>query len=253
MVVRRLGFLVGVVVVAGCSGSGNGAKSAIDAAANMTRSAHTLRETVSSGTPTASGTQTSTAAGTYSFTKQIGEMTVDTGALLGKAEVIVNGSTLFVKVPAAFAGSVPKGKTWVSGSLDNPPTIPGSGNLFSLAGGSDPNRVLEAVQHASSNAKKVGAATVNGTPATQYRVDVDLTKDTSPLAASEIKLVGGSKMTDDVFVAQTGQIARVVAHVSLSGGAVGTITTDYDTFGVAVTATIPPATQVVDANQILGP
>jgi hypothetical protein len=244
-------MLVGVVVAAvACSGSGSNPKSAVDAAVNATRAGHTLRETVSSGTPTASGTQTSTAAGTYSFTRQIGELTVDTGALLGKVEVVLSGSTLYIRVPAAFASAVPKGKTWVSGSLDHPPTIPGAGNLLSLAGGADPTRVLESLQHASTKVTKVGSATVNAIPATQYRVDVDLTKDSSPLAASEIKLLGGSKLTDDVFVGQGGQVARVVAHVSLSGGAVGTVTTDYDTFGIPVTAAVPPADQVVDAGTL---
>ena len=216
-----------------------------------TIAAGSFKETVSSITPTASGSETSKATGAYSFVTHLGQFSVDTGALLGTVDVVVSGATLYIKVPAALVATT-KGKPWVSAALDNPPSVPGTGNITSLAGGADPSRVLEAIQHAATAVTKVGSSTVNGAASTQYKVTIDLTKDSSPLAASEAKLIGGSKEIDDVYVAAGGQIVKVVQHVALSGNATGTITSDYTTFGTAVTATPPPASGVIDAKQVLG-
>ncbi|MHB8468009.1 MAG: LolA-like protein [Acidimicrobiales bacterium] len=239
-----------VLAACGGGGSGSGAQSAVDAAVNATRAAGSVRETVSAGTPTASGTATSTADGTYSFAQQLGGFTVNTGAEIGRLTVVLTAKVLYIRVPAALLAVAPKGKAWISAALDNPPTVPGVGNLTTLAGGADPVWLLEALQHASTKATKVGSATVNGGSATQYRVEIDLSRDSA--TASVSKLVGGSKESDDVFVDPAGRLARVVAHVALPGGATGTITVDLSGYGIPVAATLPPRDQVIDARQLLG-
>jgi hypothetical protein len=242
------------MLVAACSGGGggNGDTKAVSDAVNATIGGATIRETVRAVTPTASGSQTAVAVGGYSFVTHLGSFTADTGAVLGRVTVFSGGSTLYIAVPGALASAVPAGKKYVSASLDNPPSIPGAGNFLSLAGGTEPTRVFEALQNAVTSASKVGASTVNGTATTQYTVKIDLASDKSPLAASEAKLIGGTKETVDVYVGPTGKLVRLVAHVALSGGATGTITSDYYGYGMPLSLQLPPPDQVIDAKTVLG-
>lgn len=238
---KRL-LVVPILLLAACGGGGNSApKSLHDAvAATMGSSVH---EDVTAVTPTASGTSTSKATGTYAFSSHSGSFTVDTGALVGKVDAVLNGDTLYVKVPAALATVLPAGKRWVSADLNKPPTIPGTGNLTTLAGGTDPQRAFYGLLHATSVTKA----------GNHYTAHVDLSKDTSPLATSERTLVAGSVFTVDATVGTDGRLSQMVMHVPLTGGGTSTITVNYSGFGAAVGVTVPPAGQVIDAGSALQP
>jgi hypothetical protein len=82
---------------------------------------------------------------------------------------------------------------------------------------------------------------------------VDLAKASSPLASSEITLLGGSTETDDIYVGTDGRIQRLVQTIGLSGGgAPEVVTTDFGSYGKPVSITIPAASQTVDAAKLLG-
>ncbi len=235
--VRHLALIATVTFLMSCSGSsGPSAATLLDRAMAATTAAHGMHEEVTSTTPTASATQTSTASGVYSFDGGLGQFTVDTGAILGKLDVVATGPALFIKVPVALRGAS-KGRGWVSASLDNPPTIPGAGNVISLAGGADAARLFTAIKAHRTSVTKTAAG---------YTAKLDLTGD--PLA----KLVGGTADTVDVTVDASGRITQVVQRVALSGNATGTVTSVYSSFGASVNATTPPHGDVIDAAQLLG-
>lgn len=243
--------LVPLAACGSSGGSGSSASGSIRAAVNATIAAGTAKEEVSSLTPTASATSKSSATGTYSFTNHVGAFAVTTDAFLGNLDVVVSGSTLYIKVPAALL-TASKGKPWAGVDMTNPPTVPGAGNVASLAGAADPTRALTQLQEGIVSASKVGAATVGTTAATQYTAKIDLAKAKSAQAASEKTLIGGSTATDDVFIGADNRILRIVSKVNLSGGAVETLTIDYSGYGTPVTTQQPSAADTVDAATLLG-
>jgi len=241
--------LVIALAVAGCSSSGSSATGAVMKAVSATLGSGTVRVQATSVTPTASGSDTSKATGSYDLAAHEGTYSVDTGALLGTVQALATESTLYIHLPAALAATLTGGKAWATADLQHPPTIPGIGNLPSVAGGADPTRALIGLQEGMTGAKKMGVAA----GVTQYQATVNLTRASSPLAASEMTLLGGSAETDEIYVGTDGRIQRLVQSVRLSGGGVPeVVTTDFSDYGQPVTIVIPPPSQTVDAAKLLG-
>jgi len=241
--------VVAALTVAGCSSSGSSATGAVLKAVNATLGASTVQIQVTSVTPTASGSDTSKAKGSYDLSTHEGTYSVDTGALLGTVEALATQSTLYIRLPAAIAATLAGGKAWATADLQHPPTIPGIGNLPTVAGGADPTRALIGLQDGMTGARKVGVAS----GVTHYQATVDLAKAASPLASSEITLLGGSAETDDIYVGGDGRIQRLVQSVRLTGGGPPEVlTTDFSNYGQPVSITIPAASQTVDAAKLLG-
>jgi len=249
---RGAALVVGLVVavaVTGCSSSGSSTTGAVLKAVSATLGAGTVRVQATSVTPTASGSDTSKATGSYNLSAHEGTYSVDTGALLGTVAALATESTLYIRLPAAIAATLTGGKVWATADLQHPPTIPGIGNLPSVAAGADPTRALIGLQEGMTSARKVGVAS----GVTHYQATVNLAKASSPLASSEITLLGGSTETDDVYVGSDGRIQRLVQSVRLSGGgAPEVVTTDFGNYGEPVSITIPASSQTVDASKLLG-
>jgi len=269
----RVGVAVltaGVVLGSACSSSKSGPSptAAVQAAVTASMAARTVQERVTAVTPTSSGQTTSKASGGYSFTAREGTFNVDTGDILGKVDVLVKDSNLYINLPASIAQTLAKGKTWVSADLNNPPQIPATGNLTVLAAAADPSRSFQLLADGMTTASKVGPDQVDGQPVTHYRATLDLNKAkaaapaaTQPLVQSEISLLGPgvSGVTDDVYLGTDGKIVRLVGNVDFSGGkaapspkTTGINTADYSGYGSTVMVNIPPGAQVVDAAKLLG-
>jgi hypothetical protein len=252
--VKRLAavLILATAATAACSsGSGASATSAVHNAVNVTLGAGSVKESVSSLTPTASATSKSSATGTYAFGSHSGEFTVTTDAFLGTFDVVVVGGTLYLKLPPALV-LVAGGKKWASADLAHPPTVPGAGNLIALAGATDPGLAVTGLQEGLTSAKKVGRATVDGVATTQYNAQVTFPKSPSALGASERTLIGGSSENDDVFVGPDGKLVRLARRVAISAGATETLTVDYSNYGAPVSVSAPPADQTADAAKLLG-
>jgi hypothetical protein len=242
--------LVTALGVAGCSSStGPSASGAVLKAVSATLGAGTVQVQATSVTPTASGSETAKATGSYDLAADEGSYSVDTGALLGTVQALATESTLYIRLPAAIAATVAGGKAWATADLQHPPLIPGIGNLPSVAGGADPTRALIGLQQGMTSTRKIGVAS----GVVHYQATVDLAKASSPLASSEITLLGGSTETDDIYVGTDGRIQRLVQTIGLSGGgAPEVVTTDFGSYGKPVSITIPAASQTVDAAKLLG-
>jgi len=262
----------------------------LQSALTATLAGGTVTEAVVAVTPTASASSTSKGTGRYSFSASQGTFSVDTGAILGTLDVLVDQSTLYIHLPASVAATVAKGKAWATVSLDNPPAVPGVGNLPALAGGADPSRLLEMLQDGVSSVTLVGTEPIDGQPTTHLRAQVDLDSAArrapaarQPLARSEAILLGGTTVTADVWIGADGRLRRVVDHLALPGGSSGslattanssgaggsgssgsasggaapgtpteTVTVDLTAYGTPVAVTLPPPDQVVDAAKLLG-
>jgi len=254
----RTGWMVPVAAVAAtgllvsCSSGGSSASSSVTKAVNATIAAGSVSETMKAEVPTASGKSTSSGTGSYAFASSEGTFKVDTGSVVGTVTALVKDQTLYVHLTDAIAKQFTNGKTWVTASMTTPPTVPGTGNLLAVAGGGDPAFFLEGLQDGLVSAKK--------TDSTHYTATVNLSTAASKapssrkaIAQAEIKLLGGSQVSDAITLDSSGRIAAIVASVSVSGGATSTITVTYTGYGTAVNITIPPASQTIDAAKLLGP
>src|SRR5579863_5225169 len=98
--------LVTALAVAGCSSSGSSATGAVMKAVSATLGAGTVRVQATSVTPTASGSDTSKATGSYDLSTHQGTYSVDTGALLGTVQALATESTLYIHLPAALVATL---------------------------------------------------------------------------------------------------------------------------------------------------
>jgi hypothetical protein len=182
------GFVAAAVLVAGCGGSSGSGKPTtvsltraadVSSAASGYRVALKLHETVPSA-----GQVEMTGSGSFSPATHAGAMTMEmdlpgTGTL--DLQVVLNKTTVYVKLPASLASKIPGGKPWLYVNLDQAGQaagIPGLGSLISSTSSlNDPGQYLDYLRATSSGSvTSLGQATVNGVRTTHYHAVVDLTK-----------------------------------------------------------------------------
>ena len=231
--------LVTALGVASCSSStGPSASGAVLKAVSATLGAGTVQVQATSVTPTASGSDTAKATGSYDLAADEGAYSVDTGALLGTVQALATESTLYIRLPAAIAATVAGRQAVGDGEPPAPTAHPGHRQPAQRGRRGRPDPALIGLQEGMTSTRKFGVAS----GVTHYQATVDLTKASSPLASSEITLLGGSTETDDIYVGSDGRIQRLVQSIRLSGG--GTpevVTTDFSNYGKPVSITIPAA------------
>jgi hypothetical protein len=169
---------------------------------------------------------------------------------------VITGGTLYVNVNGQ----------WYSTSLRH--ALGGAGITGSLSR-SDPAQTLELLQQAGSKVTRIGSATVGGVPSTEYRAVIDLDRATAAEPAKGQaaltpallhryeQLFGLSRVPTDVWIDQQGRIREMkivvplsvaaLAKLGLSGAPSGiteSVTIGLSDFGVPVTATPPPTSEV---------
>lgn len=155
----------------------------------------------------------------------------------------------------AFAGQLPKGKTWAELDLTRAAKA-GGGNLGSLPpGGQNPSDMLRMLRDTTS-LKNVGTARVAGIETTHYLVTVDLKK----LAADDPQAAGGlgqlqsqtgaKTLPIDVWIDGSNHVRRLRLRIGIPSSETGrlqmTLTMTMSSFGSPVTITPPPASKTVD-------
>jgi hypothetical protein len=202
--------------------------------------------------------------------------------LLGSNDTVTarwQGTELYLQVPALSVFF--SGKSWAEVSLSG---IPGISSLGSTAESflSDPSKLAAAVTSAGGTVTKVGTQ-ANGTTEYQATIPVNgIVSDiqhlahqhstkTSKVKASSTKPVveglhhlGAATITADAWVASNGRLTQVSVTVDLShatathgttvpgglSGGVLTVTVGL-TYGVPVSVTVPPASEVDHLGNVL--
>jgi hypothetical protein len=188
------------VLIAGCGGSS--ANSAPPLTVSLSRAADvssaapgykvavTLRETVPSV-----GTINATGNGSFSPAAHQGTMAMQmtlppsAGSIL-QLQMVLDKTTLYVKLPAELAGKIPGHKPWVYVNLSQAAQaagIPGLGSLVNSSSSlTDPGQYLNFLRATSADTvKDLGTATVNGVQTTHYRAEVNLAKLPDAVPASQ--------------------------------------------------------------------
>lgn len=216
--------------------------------------------------PGASGAQQSVhlaANGAMNLATKAADVTA-TMPVIGSLEMRIVGTTMYMHFPAALANQIPGGKSWVSLSFGQ--LCGGSGgSLFGGAGAADPGSALEQLRNSGSVVRDVGSGTVDGAPATHYRVTIDMAK---ALQSAKTRCPGGPVGQNlqnvagrihfqpmDVWVDGQDRVRRVhfVETVPVQSKSITTdMTMDLSDFGTPVQVSAPPAADTLDAAQIPG-
>jgi hypothetical protein len=210
-----IGLAAAAALVAGCGSSSGSGKTPtvslsraadVSSAASGYRLAMDMQETI----PNA-GQIHITAAGSFSPAAHLAGMTMQmylppsagTGTL--QFQMVLNKTTVFMKLPASLASKIPGAKPWLYVNLDQigkAAGIPGLGSLISSSATlNDPGQYLDYLRATSTGSvKNLGQAAVNGVPTTHYHAVVDM-----------------NKLPDYVPAAQRQSIEQLVAAMKSKG------------------------------------
>lgn len=268
--------------------SGCGASAVIDPVANaatVSNSAPGYRMvfTVRLGSPslpiamTGTGTgsvDTRDHAGSADFAFQLPNLPQITQALGSdrlRMREITQGTTFYLKMPAAIAGKLPGGRPWLKVDLGKQAAsmgMPGLGALSSASPlSSDPSQFLQYLRAVSGGVSKVGTGTVAGHQTTEYQATIDLEKvaDRVPAAnraAARRSIQHLEQMTHvrklPVHLWIDGQhlVRRMTMNMNMSlptGQAIAmAMQVTIPQYGPQPLPKLPPASQVTDATSLAG-
>lgn len=258
--------------------SGQSLGQAIQRAAYVSNSASGYRVAVGfqEGSTALGGTITGTGSGAFNLPKRAGRMSLSlngTGVLAAagtmQVQEILNGSTVYLKLPPQVTAQLPGTRPWISVNFNQVGRAAGIQNLTSLFGGSGASNPGEFLQYlrstSSTGVRSLGTATVNGHQTTHYRATINLLKAPAAAPASMRagmrqavatleKLTGLRSVPVDVWVDSRHLVRRMTMAytVSASGQSVRTrIRLDFLSYGPQPVPVPPPASQVTDAGTLL--
>jgi hypothetical protein len=266
-----VGALAAVLALAACGGGGGGggkklltpeqSKQAVVTAADKTRASTVhLELAVSLKQVNGQGAAVYNASGDLG--PELGHIQLDQRNVGGDLKQVVidhrAGHLIVYSTPVSIP--LPKGKTWLELDLTRYGMRRYGANTIFLSGADqDPFAALDLATAPSAHVTDLGLeylpdATVN----THYRAKVDLVAVARDkgikgkgLQALEADMTGGAEQqTIDIWVAKSGQIARVQVAKTLrnaNGGALRqTSIADFSRFGEQVHVTLPPAAKTAD-------
>jgi hypothetical protein len=200
--------------------------------------------------------------GSFDFKNRSGEYSVDAASIglqgSGKVRTVVAGGVLYLSLDTLERGdpsSTPDlaGKKWLK--LD-PQEFGGEGQI----GQSDPNGSLDALRGAKGDVKRVGSEKVRGTSTTRYRVAIDAEQAVNSAPQEQraevrnsIGALGSRTIPADVWVDGKGRLRKVRLRVAASSSNTkGSVAFEYFDLGARVNVEAPPASEVVDFQELLG-
>jgi hypothetical protein len=204
------------------------------------------------------------------FDETSADITVDASSALGAANLPAAGGNIELRYlqengdPVIYANApalsafIPGGKNWVRVDVAQAAQKLGV-DLSGLAATAtqNPASVLTLLR-ANGSVETVGTKTVNGVSTTHYRATIDLTKaaanfgSTGQEALGRLLAHGGpSTIPVDVWIGDDGYIHKLTLDESVGGGHVG-LMLDISDYGTSVTVTAPPASDTLDATDLVG-
>jgi hypothetical protein len=250
-------LLVLPVGAAACGGSGKGSTTGATDAASAVQAA--VAKTVKAGGEHAVLTASVTAAGQkvklsgsgdFDSAKHLGKLhaSINLGGVDAQIDEVLSGSKIYVSTPL-FAAVLPSGKTWLAVDLADPPKSLGA--YASALGTQDPAAALAQLK-ALTGVSETGSQTIGGVDCTRYRGTIEVSKLPAATAAA-VQASGATFGPVDVWVGSDGYVHRVRVPTSASAGgqaAKTTLTMTLSHFGGGVSASVPPASQTVDASRV---
>ena len=187
-------------------------------------------------------------------------LTPVTGRNLGTMLLVLDGATLYVKLPVLRQLN-PRLKPWLKMNLEQSAQAQGVdfSAFLAFGQGGDPSQILEYLR-GSGGVKKVGSDRVRGVSTTHYTATIDLKKVAKQAPArvraqvrraidSIIRLTGQKTLPVDAWLDGQGRVRRIKYRQKLTLGSKRTEVAQamelYD-FGTPVVIQIPPRDEVTD-------
>ena len=219
---------------------------------------------------------TGAGGGTFNTVDRTGSvnMVMDFGAIPQVASVlgsstlriqeIVDGLTVYLKVPAGLAGSSAlDGKPWAKINLAGAAQaagIPGLSSLLSNPSSSDPSQFLRYLRATSGGVTKVGSESVDGFSTTHYRAQIELDRVADgfpPASRAQVRQTISAleqvahihALPVDVWIDGQHLVRRMAFSFdeTISGQPLSTaMRIDIPQYGPQPSPQLPPANQVTD-------
>lgn len=202
-------------------------------------------------------------AGTVAFDMSIPELRQllpSSGGTL-HMDIIIRGSTLYMRLPAAIGSKLPGGKPWWKIDLSQAHSaIPGLSSL-GAPGFQDPSQFLQYLRGAAGGVTKVGTDTVAGVSTTHYRATIDLSKAIDRLPAKSratarnlLAMVHATKLPADVWIDSNNLVRRMAfsMNMAVAGGQSLSMHMQLTIpqYGPQPEPAAPPANQVSDMSSL---
>jgi hypothetical protein len=183
--------------------------------------------------------------------------------------MVVRGSVLYMKFPAALAAAVPGlgGKQWIKLDLAKLSGLPGVSSLTNNPTMSDPSHMLQYLRAASDSVTQEGEESVNGVATTHYRAELNLDRLQGGLPADDQRLItrelsklqqvtGSGTLPIDVWIDAHHLVRRMVMSLGLHApdgpSLQETVTVDMTDYGPQPRPAVPSADHVADVGSLLG-
>ncbi|MGZ4184014.1 MAG: hypothetical protein ACXVUE_19650 [Solirubrobacteraceae bacterium] len=286
--IRRYWAAVAAVVAAASvavTASGCGAANTLDpvakaASVSTTTPGFQMRFQLQFGSPQLPTALTATGVGSINARARTGSvvfvMNAGNDAQLKKAfggstlrfQELVNGTTVYVKLPPAIASKLPGGRPWMKVDLAKASGIPGFSSLANNPVSSDPSQFLSYLRATSGNVSKQGTQVVNGIQTTHYHAKISLDKVPDALPAASRKgakqavssieqLTGLKQLPVDAWIDSSNLIRRMrLAFAESPAPSVKlniAMTMDFLKYGPQSSPNFPSADQVTDASSLSAP
>jgi hypothetical protein len=179
-----------------------------------------------------------------------GTVSVQGQTLQGGLEEIVNSSGLYLKTPTLAKES---GKPWVEFPASALSKVSGTSFGQLLQNGSNDPLLQAQMLASSTNVKKVGTATINGVPTTEYTGSYPISAGLAKLPlsnrstiAAQLKAMGLTTENFTVWLDHQQQVRKVVSSAKGTKEQVSS-TIVVTSVNQPVNVTVPPASQVTVA------
>jgi hypothetical protein len=222
-----------------------------------------------------------TGSGSFSVTKHSGAMVMQTSlpASVGngapsslREQVVINGGTVYMKLPPVITSKLPGGKPWLELNLAALGQKAGLPGLSSLTGGTssttNPGQFLEYLRATSGGSvENLGPATINGIKTTHYHAEIDLArvpnavprafrKGAEQFVAALQKKFKAGNMPVDAWIDSAHLVRRIALNfteqVPSSSQQVNlAMQVNFISYGPQPTPAIPPASQTTNLLTLL--
>jgi hypothetical protein len=247
------------------SGGGGGSLTAAEAVKQAAAQAQKATSYAADVTVQTTGTAATTISGTLQQQTEpsplavadFGSVTVQGQAIQGGIDEIINGSGIYLKM-APLAKET--GKPWLEIPASEMSQVSGASFSQLLQNGSNDPLVQAQMLSSSTNVKKVGPATVNGVPTTEYTGTYPISAGLAKLPAasrskisSQLQQMGLTTEQFTVWLDGQQQVRKVVSSAKGTSESVAS-TIVVTSVNQPVSASIPPAAQVatVPASELGG-
>jgi hypothetical protein len=247
------------------SGGGGGSLTAAEAVKQAAAQAQKATSYAADVTVQTTGTAATTISGTLQQQTEpsplavadFGSVTVQGQAVQGGIDEIINGSGIYLKM-APLAKET--GKPWLEIPASEMSQVSGASFSQLLQNGSNDPLVQAQMLSSSTNVKKVGPATVNGVPTTEYTGTYPISAGLAKLPAasrskisSQLQQMGLTTEQFTVWLDGQQQVRKVVSSAKGTSESVAS-TIVVTSVNQPVSASIPPAAQVatVPASELGG-